>query len=237
MTRMHETIRRSLRNYRQNMEDETFESLADHCILHFLYGPREGKQSDMDSLQTSLQVPFFMESLLKEESPKVFTDMLREFFTDGPESGEFVRLFTVEATPSEEAAEALAAEERELVRSRELELGPEGLEAADAAQEAAHEAAQKSSLLPNDLFDKLDIPALSSIHLPDVTYRSQCIDPSRNRSCGEFPPGTLSELSDLLPYEVGLTHVDSAFATASCLFSTQSLDLRQSRLSFAISAT
>lgn len=45
----------------------------------------------------------------------------------------------MEATPSEEAAEALAAEERELVRSREQELGPEGLEKAQEMIEAAQE--------------------------------------------------------------------------------------------------
>lgn len=229
MTRMHDTIRRSLRNLRKSMEDEAAETLSDFCILHFLYGPREGKKSDVDSLKASLQIANFMETVLGEESPEVFTELLREFFTDGPESGDYVRLFTVEATPSEEAAEALAAEERELVRSREQELGPEGLEAAQETQEAAQEEALKSTSFSDALGLQLKFPQQSSISLPGVVYRYLPVDSSKAKGSGVFSDSVLNAIGHSLPYEVELMQVDTAFATIDCLFSTQSLDLRQRR--------
>lgn len=169
-----------------------------------------------------------MESLLKEESSEAFTKLLQEFFADGPESGEYVRLFTVEATPSEEAAEALAAEERELVRSREQELGPEGLEKAQEMIEAAQEETQKLASLPNDLSARLKWPELSSISLPEVAYRYYPLNSSNTKSHGVVS-SCFDANGPALPYEAEIVQVDSAFAKVSCIFSTQSLDLRQLR--------
>lgn len=225
---MQETIRRSVRNLRQSMEDEPTEAIADICLLHFLYGPREGKASDLEPLKAACQVVDFMESLLKEESSEAFTKLLQEFFADGPESGEYVRLFTVEATPSEEAAEALAAEERELVRSREQELGPEGLEKAQEMIEAAQEETQKLASFPNDLSTRLKWPELSSISLPEVAYRYYPLNSSNTKSHGVVS-SCFDANGPALLYEAEIVQVDSAFAKVSCIFSTQSLDLRQLR--------
>ena len=64
--------------------------------------------------------------------------------------------------------------------------------------------------------------------MPEVAYRYYPLNSSNTKSHGVVS-SCFDANGPALPYEAEIVQVDSAFAKVSCIFSTQSLDLRQLR--------
>lgn len=164
--RLRDTLRHTLIQHRQALEEQTFSTLADDCLVHFLYGPRGSDALELRSLAQRLQIDSYYASLLQAMPPsQVWTQLLREFFTEPS-----VALHTVRALPSAQAAEAVAAEAKQVVESRLATLGVEALEALETRMEQAVEA--NETPVPRELIENIPVPSVDAIF---VRSQASCV--------------------------------------------------------------
>ena len=128
--RMEDTIRSLQRRARKELEDSPVATLSDPMILHFMsphaanitysYGDRSGSAEEFQQLRAQLDTQSILQEMLAVPAA-AWLDLLARFFT--PRAA----LFTVIAVPSAATADALAAEEQEVVQKRVAALGEAGL--------------------------------------------------------------------------------------------------------------
>ena len=167
------------------------------------------------------------------------------------------------ATPSQQAADDLAAEEKAIVASRVEMLGPDGLAAKEAEQEAAQEANEQE--IPEELIANVPIPAVDrvSLHLVGsgvvsstgeikMTVMEETAmdveegddDDGDNKNGDNKNDNHRQEKEEVervvgkqleeiqkagCPYEVAIVHLQTAFTTVACLFTTQVLSTEEKR--------
>ena len=148
------------------MEEQTFSTLADDCLVHFLYGPHTSDARELRSLSTRLQIDSYYASLLQSPpSAQTWTQLLSAFFTEPS-----VQLHTVIAVPSVQAADAVAAEARQIIETRLATLAPEQLEALETRMEQAVEANERP--VPRELIANIPVPSIDGIF---VRSQASCV--------------------------------------------------------------
>ena len=222
------------------------------------YGSRSNDSNEFNELTSALSDEAFLISLLEHPNPNQFKALLQQFFTDSSSvkvNGESfegqpqwkAHLFTVIATPSQQAADNLAAEEKAIVASRVETLGPDGLAAKEAEQEAAQEANDQE--IPEELIANVPIPAVKGVSLHtvrsgivysggeiQVTGKAQNtmeIDTVQESEEEEEERVVIKQLEEVkkagCPYEVAVVHSHTAFATVACVFATHHLTVYEKR--------
>ena len=235
-------------------------------ILIPRYGSRSNDSQEFNELTSFLADEAFLTSLLDHPNPNQFKALLQQFFTDSSsssyeqvgiqvqEAGQHqpqwkAHLFTVIATPSQQAADDLAAEEKRIVASRVETLGPDSLAAKEAEQEAAQEANDQE--IPEELIANVPIPAVQGVSLHSVrsgvvssggeihiTGKShsmmemETVHESK-REDKEEDKVLMDQLEEVkkagCPYEVAVIHSHTAFATVACVFATHQLTVYEKR--------
>lgn len=171
-TRLLDTLRHNMTQHRQVLEEQTFSTLADDCLVHFLYGPHTSDQQELFSLSHRLCIDSYYASLIHSPpSSEFWTELLARFFTEPS-----VELHTVIAVPSAKAAEAVAEEAKQVVEKRLSELSTEQLEELDARMEQAVEANEQP--VPSELIENIPVPSIDSIF---VRKQASCVV-----HCGEI---------------------------------------------------
>ena len=234
------------------------------------YGSRSNDSQEFSELTSALADETFLTSLLDHPNPDQFKTLLQQFFTDSPPppppsvqtndklSGKEpqwkAHLFTVIATPSQQAADNLAAEEKAIVANRVETLGPDGLAEKEAEQEAAQEANEQE--IPEELIANVPIPSVNGVslhavrsgivysggevHVTGITDNTMEIETIQESDEDIYCMHREKEEKILIdqlkevkkagcPYEVAVVHSHTAFATIACIFATHQLTVEEKR--------
>ena len=246
--RMEDTIRSLQRRACKELEDSPVATLSDPMILHFMsahaanitysYGDRSGSAEEFQQLRAQLDTQSILQEMLAVPAA-AWLDLLARFFT--PRAA----LFTVIAVPSAATADALAAEEQEVVQKRVAALGEAGLEALGERAEAAQR--ENDTPIPPALVESVAMPSIGALF-----YREQCscevVEKAVVNVCTCSDQGMMAALKQQatevanrcgrggvvkrsgLLYPTKCIQYNTEFASISVILSTQHLTVAEKRL-------
>ena len=135
-------------------------------MVHFLYGPRTSDASELRALSARLQLDSAYASLLRSApSSPTWTQLLAQFFTEPS-----VALHTVLAVPSVRAADAVAADAKQIVETRLATLTAAQLEELENRTEQAVDANERP--VPRALIVNIPVPSIDRIF---VRRQASCV--------------------------------------------------------------
>uniref|UniRef100_UPI00358F5AD4 uncharacterized protein C05D11.1-like isoform X2 n=1 Tax=Myxine glutinosa TaxID=7769 RepID=UPI00358F5AD4 len=198
MQRMQTVIHRQIQETINHMEEHPHESVAFHCIGHFLYGDRE------EELRQRLNLVETYNKLSKVPST-FWLDLLHKYFVKAP-------YVTVVGQPSQQLQEEMAQiEALRLVCQRE-QLGPQGLIDCSTCLQKANKDNERES--PRELLGCFCIPSTDSIYFhPIQRYSTMLEDKEQNDNFS---------LTNV-PFPTQVDHIHSIFVQIIAMLDTSAV--------------